>query len=73
MKYEISPGIDGEPTLYADNYPIAEVYYVEKVEHLLSIIDIAEKALIDSRDFLRLEEKWEAANFIDEALKQIRA
>lgn len=44
MKYEISPGRDGEPTLYYEHYPIAVVYDVEKVQALLSKLDIAEKA-----------------------------
>jgi hypothetical protein len=45
--------------------------YKSDVEYLLSRLQIAEEALKDARDFLRLEEKWEAAKFIDKALEQI--
>lgn len=51
---------------------IEDQLYDEDVGYLLSKLEIAETALRHVRDFLRLEEKWEAAKFSDQALRKIR-
>jgi hypothetical protein len=39
MNVEIGPGRSGDPALYIDNHPVAEVFDVERMQKLLSKLE----------------------------------
>jgi uncharacterized protein (DUF488 family) len=45
MNIDIGPGREGDPTLYIDNYPVAEVFDVDRMNALIQRLERYETAL----------------------------